>query len=230
MDISKLFSKLIPKTIYEQDSPISGKIRVTKKGDEQRLEVNSVCQSVDPSTPDVGLRYWGQIAEQASQRLKDGGQALLLGVGGGTVAHLLTKRIPQLKIYGVELDPVIIAVAEKYFNLGSLTNLTLVQADALEVLEDLEKFSLPKEWQLIIVDLYCGGKFPAEVGGISFLRKVKHALAEDGWAIFNRVRHSLADHQLDEFLERVEKVFSGFEVVEVPGPSGFINVLVLVRV
>src|SRR3989338_7700264 len=43
--------------------------------------------------------------------------ALILGLGGGTVAKLIRKNWPEAKITGVDIDPVMIELGKKYLHL-----------------------------------------------------------------------------------------------------------------
>ena len=47
-------------------------------------------------------------------------RALLLGLGGGTVAHLLARRCTDVVMVGVERNPQVIAIAMAQFGLGAL--------------------------------------------------------------------------------------------------------------
>jgi len=58
---------------------------------------------------------------------------LILGLGGGSVARVLRAVAPRAQIVGVEVDPEVIAVARRDFELGTL-GAELVRDDALAVL------------------------------------------------------------------------------------------------
>jgi len=76
-------------------------------------------------------------------------RVLVLGVGGGSVLHMLRYFISPEKIIGVELNPVHISVARRFFNLKH-QSIELIQADAITWLENYrgEKFDM------IIDDLF----------------------------------------------------------------------------
>lgn len=58
---------------------------------------------------------------------------LILGLGGGSVARILRAVAPRAQIVGVEVDPEVVAVARRDFELGAL-RAELVRDDALAVL------------------------------------------------------------------------------------------------
>ena len=76
-------------------------------------------------------------------------RVLVLGVGGGAVIHQLQRYIKPDEIIGVELNPVHIMLAKKYFGISSKLA-SLVQADAVKWLED---YSGPP-FDMIIEDLF----------------------------------------------------------------------------
>lgn len=76
-------------------------------------------------------------------------RVLVLGVGGGAVIQQLQRYIKPVEIIGVELNPVHITIAKRYFGITSKMA-KLVQADAIEWLEN---YSGPA-FDLIIEDLF----------------------------------------------------------------------------
>ena len=156
--------------------------------------------------------------------------ALILGLGVGTVAHLLAQRFPGARIDGVELDPVIIEVAKEFFNLEKIPNLNVICADAFDLVTSHTKYEIrDTRYDLILSDLYCGGRFPEKFSQPEFLHGVRDLLAPDGLAIFNRVIRQGHREELDDFIEKIRSIFVRVEEVEVPGPSGFSNLLITAR-
>lgn len=76
-------------------------------------------------------------------------RVLVLGVGGGAVIHQLQRYIKPAEIIGVELNPVHIMVAKRYFGITN-KHAQLIEADAIEWLENYS--GLP--FDLIIEDLF----------------------------------------------------------------------------
>jgi spermidine synthase len=92
--------------------------------------------------------------------------ALILGLGGGTMAQLLTNRFGPLPIVGVERDPAVIFLARH---------------------EDAFVFArrCAEPFDFIAVDLYIAGKMAHGVLGAAFLRDVKRLLTPEGLLTFN---------------------------------------------
>jgi len=83
------------------------------------------------------------IAEDKIQRV------LVLGVGGGTVLQQLHKYIAPREITGIELNPVHLFVAKKFFGLKH-KSFELIEADAIAWLKKYKG----KKFDLIIDDLF----------------------------------------------------------------------------
>lgn len=216
-----------PRLIYSTTSPLSGKINIWQQGEERILEVGGYAQSVSIDAGDLENRFWGRMAEESARRVTNPESVLILGLGGGTVAHLLAKKFPGIIIDGVELDPAIVKVGERYFALNEIPNLRVIVADAYRLVQKPESHGLRAiTYPIIIVDLYLGGKWSPELEEVEFLQALKRLLAKDGVATFNRVYGS----NRQQFRTTSAKVFAKIEEVKVRFkslPSG--NTLYLCR-
>jgi len=76
-------------------------------------------------------------------------RVLVLGVGGGAVLHMLRYFISPEEILGIELNPVHISVARRFFNLKH-KSIEIIEADAITW---LEKYRGDK-FDMIIDDLF----------------------------------------------------------------------------
>jgi len=231
MAFSDLLSSVFPQILFKDKSPISGEIKVVQKGRERQLLVNGVRQSINYDAPGIENRYWGQVVQQlhpSGVATPDGWmRALILGLGGGTVVHLLAQKFPGIKIDTVEVDPVIVEIAKKFFDLGKISGLNIICADADDVIQNLKSYKLQAtSYDLVLSDLYCGSKFPEKFAREDFICGVKSLLAPAGLAIFNRVIRQGNRAKLDDFVEKIRRIFVRVEEVEVPGPAGFSNLLI----
>lgn len=148
------------------------------------LRVGGVIQSVEVDewyTVDV----WDALAPRRRPE-----KALILGLGGGSIAKLMTRRWGPLPITGVERDPEIVRLARREFGLDDLTHLTIVTADAFVwIRASVERFDA------ICVDLYVAGKLAHGTLGAAFLRDVRRLLAPAGEVTFNLWRSAYLDDQ-----------------------------------
>ena len=110
-------------------------------------------------------------------------RVLVLGVGGGAAIHLLQRYIKPAEIIGVELNPVHIMIAKRYFGISS-KQVRLVQADAIKWLED---YSGPP-FDMIIDDLF-GEKDGEPVRAIKankqWFEKLNSHLSPEGVLVMN---------------------------------------------
>ncbi len=77
-------------------------------------------------------------------------RVLLLGLGAGSVARALRALDPEAEIVGVELNPEVLRLARRHFDLDEL-GLELVVGDALEYLRRERR-----RFDLIVEDLFVG--------------------------------------------------------------------------
>lgn len=163
------------------------------------LEVAGVTQSVtlpaDPSSPPDG--YWSLMLPEDCPR-----RALLLGLGGGTLAALLLRRCPGAALVGVEHSADVLAVARRDFGLDALAGLEIVEADAFAWVEE-HAASEPGGYDLICLDLFNGGRLTPGTLARPFLRQVAALLTREGTATINLMR----TRRLPEQLHRIESVF-----------------------
>jgi spermidine synthase len=125
-----------------------------------------------------GLKYVG------FSKIRNMENALILGLGGGSIIHLLRKDIKfKGAITSIELDPAIIFVANEYFNLGALSeNHTIMQMDAFEYVLTTEA-----TFDLIVIDIFKDAEMPAFLFEKYFIDKLKSLLNLNGFIIFNTI-------------------------------------------
>jgi spermidine synthase len=163
------------------------------------LEVNGVVQSVtvgERGPDDAG--YWGlMIPPERPAR------ALLLGLGGGTVAALLAKVYPGCEIVGIEREASVLATARAELGLDEIARLRVVEVDAFAWVGEHAR-SEPGAFDYIALDLYEGGRLVAGTLGTLFLREVATLLAPDGWLAVNLT----TTMRLPVQIQRLEGVFA----------------------
>jgi len=181
--------------------PINGEIHVLENIlGEKTISVGGLTQSGR-----IIEQIWGDGVKSLS---KKPGKVLILGFGAGSTARVINKRFPKAEIIGVEIDPVIVRLAKKYFNLEALENLKLSIGDASSwVKRSREKFDL------ILVDIYQGRKIPESCQTGEFFKGVKLLLSKDGKVIFNHLYSHEEKKAAEEFRKKLEKVFPKIKVV-----------------
>ncbi|MFT5211126.1 MAG: spermidine synthase [Flavobacterium sp.] len=80
--------------------------------------------------------------------LRQSPSVLMLGVGGGSAIHQLQHLLSPREILGIELNPIHINIAKRFFNLKA-KNIKLVEADALRWINQSQK-----RFDVLIDDLF----------------------------------------------------------------------------
>ncbi len=206
----------LPKTIYKTTSDLSGPIRVKKRGNELRLLVGGLTQSVyvlNNNWRSFSESYWYKAAELVAEKTDVPPQGLILGLGGGSFAHLITQMLGRFPLVGVEYDSEIIEIGNKYFDLDTLKHLEILEGDAFELL-DIDSLRVAtrgdsyaagvhprfcrggpmcpptqeatqQKFTFIFCDLFTGMQVTNSVEEKNFLTHVANLLTEDGIALFN---------------------------------------------
>jgi hypothetical protein len=196
--IRKFLSYLIPITIYKTKSSWSKSIEVTWANGELMMDSKNTNYSYGSLQRilRLGLKKIG------FRQIKSMSKILVLGVAGGSVIKTLYHEINfRGGITGVEIDPEIIKIANSYFHLDQIPNLTILIADAFEfVLQANEKYDL------IIVDIFQDTKMPGFLFENFFTQKLCSLLQEKGFILFNTMVLNNNDNQrnkkyCDEFYQ-----------------------------
>lgn len=153
------------------------------------LLVEGVVQSVHPE--DAASGYWSRMLPDQAP-----GSALLLGMGGGTVARLLEQRFGSIAITGVDHSAEMLSVAADFG--PPLTNLRLVEADACVFIHrDSARYGF------IAVDLFRAHRLERGVLALPFLRALAARLEPAGTVAYNLFQ----DACLGSCIARLERVF-----------------------
>lgn len=164
------------------------------------LRVGGVIQSVA-----IDNEYVADVWDAMLPRERPA-SALILGLGGGSIATLMTRRWGPLPITGVERDPEIVRLARGEFGLGALSNLSIVTADAFAWMRANQR-----RFGAICVDLYQAGKLAHGTLGASFLRDLRRGLAPGAEVTYNLWRSAYLDDQTRRIaayfsIERLDRV------------------------
>ena len=158
----------------------------------------SLASHSEEPQPGPGGGYWGLMLPPGCPR-----RALLLGLGGGTVASLLARRCPNAEIVGVDNDPEVLAVARSDFGLDALPHLRVELVDAF-TWDAGHVASEPRTFDLICLDLFQAGRLTLGTLATPFLRQVAALLAPGGTLTVNLM---VTARTLDQ-VHRLERVFT----------------------
>jgi spermidine synthase len=130
---------------------------------------------------------------------------LVLGFGAGSAVSILLEDYKMdCKITAVEKDPVVIRLANKYFNIDRFTGLELVCDDAYEYVQHSKN-----TFDLILVDVFIDIEVPACFEEEIFLKALKSRMSENSVLLFNHVCHTKESTQATKDLARIMDVVIG---------------------
>lgn len=203
MNLKSFFKRLIlvEEIIDRFNSPINGEILIYEDlFGKHSMRIGGVSQSGG-----IVDQIWKRAVEEL-QRRKDAKfqKILIMGLGAGGSADLVSKKCPEAKVVGVEIDPTVIEVGKKYFDLGEIKNLKIVIVDAFT----LTSYKLiPTSFDLILVDLYLGKQFPKKAESEDFIANLKNILPDKGIIVFNRFYWREYKKQARDFEEKLKQFF-----------------------
>ena len=175
--IKRLLSFLLPVKIHQKKSVYSKNLEVTWNNGYLVLDSENTNYSYGSLQRVLkkGLKYIGY------DRIRNFQSILVLGVAGGSVIETLKKEIKfEGQITGVEIDPVVVELATKYFGLGKYNNVSIVIDDAFEfVLKSKEKYDL------IIIDIFQDTTMPNFLFEDFFINRINFLLKINGFILFN---------------------------------------------
>ncbi len=110
---------------------------------------------------------------------------LVLGLGLGSIPHMLEENFHQNAHYtAVEIDKVVIQLAQKYLPVSIKNKISMVEADAWEF---VMAFDTENTFDLITIDIFIDHHLPISFKEPIFLRKIKKILQKEGILLFNHL-------------------------------------------
>ena len=141
-------------------------------------------------------------------------ELLEIGFGGGRTAWYLHSHKPEASITSVELDPEVIRVAKRYFDVEERENFTIAEGDGRIFLLKTDKV-----YDLILIDAYRGPYVPFHLLTREFYELAKRRLAEGGVVAQNieptTMLFDAAAVTLKEAFDQVEFFVAGGNVVSI---------------
>jgi spermidine synthase len=167
--------------LYEKESRYQF-VQVVQRGDERLLFLNEgfAVHSVWRANTVLTGGEWDMFLTVPPLLGRPAAKIAILGNAGGTTARSFGVYYPDTNIDGVEIDPVVSAVATKYFGLTDNPRLHVVTADARPFLQ-----SSKDKYDLIFIDAYRQPYVPFYLATADFFKLVHDRLAPDGIVALN---------------------------------------------
>lgn len=198
------------KVLYEKQSQYST-IIVTEDEDGLRtlwFEKDGAKQSVvKPGDPDHIELPYAEVMPVGLALVEDPQRVLIVGLGGGTIPTFLRKHYPRLTIDVVEIDPVVVEVAEKFFGFRRDDRMKAYVYDGRDFIE------LPwcrNRYDVIFLDAFGADNVPYKLATKEFLQAVRLALTPKGVVVGNiwsRSSNSLYDSMVRTYQEVFDELY-----------------------
>lgn len=163
-------------------------------------------------------RVWRQVFDHLRIVGDPPETLLLLGLGGGSVPVILRDELSMnVPITAIELDPAMVVVARKHFDLDKHTDLRIMLGDAT-----IQVHVMRERFDLILVDLFDDLDLARGVDARTFIHGLRDRCAEGGTVCINTVAYddasdarcqSVHDHALRIFNTVVELRLEGMNRV-----------------
>jgi spermidine synthase len=160
------------------------RILVVDEGNIRHLRfrnVNSVSQSmISLSDPKAVPMKYIRLATLGILFTPQMDRVLMIGLGGGTFTSLLRRHYPDLWIDAVEIDPVVVEAAKRFFGVREDSRFHIHIEDGADF---IEQASYP--YDLIFLDAYTQDGLPEHLATVEFFNTVKARLSDNGVVIIN---------------------------------------------
>lgn len=186
--------------LFQQRS-ISGRVTILQNSNFRWLEFgNHVVQSAYMrQSPDTLILDYTQWMLSAMLLMPQPQHALLMGLGGGSLAHALAQMSVDVDL--VEYDSIVVDACERYFPFA-LDRERVVAQDAQHCW-----LQLPRNYPMIFVDLFSHDGYPDWLCTPAFYDQCRAQLTTDGVLALNTNNYD--ELAFESLLEAVYTVFDG---------------------
>jgi len=177
--------------LHEDHSDISGRIKVIEEKGIRQLFVDDVKQSIWSENPkDFQKTYWQAMAILPIEDFEKPLNILMCGLGGGTIIKLLKQKYKNLNFTILELDPMIIDIAAKFFDIHEDQNLKIINTDANHWIQE-NSDNYKNNFDLIYLDAFLADNFKINYQkNHDMMLLLCNLLKDDGILITNQIIYS----------------------------------------
>ena len=155
------------------------RILVVDKADRRYLRFgaadNGYQSSISLSDPEAVPAEYIRAAMLGMVMAPEPERVLMVGLGGGVFTSLLRHHFPNLWIDAVEIDPVVVEAAVKFFNVREDERFRIYVEDGAKFIEDAQI-----SYDLVLLDAYSGEGVPEKLVSREFFQAVKTRMNAGG--------------------------------------------------
>lgn len=168
------------RVIYQRDTQYH-RLYVTEDGLERHLRFDRSHQSAmylgDPF--ETSFKY-PKYLHLAVAIKPDAEKILVVGLGGGSAVKRYWRDYPKTTIDVAEIDPVVVEVADRYFEMPKDQRIRVEAEDGRRFLKNSKE-----TYDIIIMDAYYADALPTHLTTEEFFREAKAHLAPGGVLVYN---------------------------------------------
>ncbi len=166
--------------LFRQDTQYH-RILVTEADGERTLLFDRSRQTAvnldDPLVSTIRYPDYLHLAFAANPRAE---RVLVLGLGGGALPARMLADYPGVSVDAVEIDPVVVDVAERYFALPEDPRLSVIVEDARRYVQ-----RTTERYDVVVVDCYHADALPFHLTTAEFFGEIDDVLAPGGVVAYN---------------------------------------------
>lgn len=202
------------KTLFEGESAYTG-MRVFEREGLRYLSFGNYWQTaIRPDDPAYLHFPYTRTAMAAFALTPEGDKrVLLVGLGGGAMATFIKRSFPEVTLDVVELDPMVLEVAQEYFGFQKDAMGEVRVGDGRTYLRKTERL-----YDIIFLDAYKAGELPFHLTTAEFMRLVRSRLKPEGVVAAHLWGKNL-NRYFDAQIKTLQAVFPRVYLFEAGGGS-----------
>jgi spermidine synthase len=206
-------SGLRTRTVFESDSEF-GRVRVTEQSDGLRSlytgDGRARQSAIYPGRPLQLVHEYTRVGMIGLALVPADARILFVGLGGGAMPMYTRQLLPRAHIHAVEIDPVIVAAAERWFGFVPDDRMTVHTGDGRAFIEQ----SPPGTYDLVVLDAFSDDEVPYSLTTREFLQAVRRIMTPHGVVISNLWT---AQASYAAMLATYDDVLDHVQLIRVPG-------------
>jgi len=169
------------KIVFDESSPY-GRVYVVDYPDRRCLQFSDGGEQscMDLKDPPHVVHEYVRFMTVGLLFAKSGPRTLMVGLGGGSLVRTLLPHDPGMHLDVVELNPMVVDVAQKFFAIEPSDRLVIHVGDGREFIK-----KATTRWDLILLDAYGDDYIPFPLTTVEFVRSVAERLEPDGAVVSN---------------------------------------------
>lgn len=183
-------TRAVPETVRYSHASAFHTITVTDIGYRRILQFERNRQSSmyldDPYETDFEYPGFFHIALAIQP---EANRTLAIGLGGGTVVKRMWRDYPEMRVDAVELDPEVVDVARRFFELPDDPRIRVFVDDGRRFVE-----TASETYDIIVVDAFDDDRIPLPLTTEQFLRAARDRLHDGGVIAYNVIGSIAGDH------------------------------------